>query len=281
VLDFGCGAGRVLRHFLNEADVGELHGCDIDEPSIRWLEENLSPPLHAFVNGESPPLPRPDGYFDLIWAASVFTHITDEWAEWLLEMHRLLADDGLLISSFLGCDMSQDIAAEPWDEDRIGMNILNYGNPWDHGGPNVLHSPWWIRAHWGRAFEVVDLHEKGFATPSVHGPNHRQSVSHGCVLLRKRNVEVTPEDLRRPEPDEPREDAAIRHNVDQLHNETARLYQHVTAIGAQVTGLQDALAASEERVETLQTKLAELRESRSWRLTRPLRNAAKVLGRDR
>ena len=34
VLDFGCGAGRTLRHFVTEAEVGEFHGCDIDGPSI-------------------------------------------------------------------------------------------------------------------------------------------------------------------------------------------------------------------------------------------------------
>jgi 2-polyprenyl-3-methyl-5-hydroxy-6-metoxy-1,4-benzoquinol methylase len=45
ILDFGCGAGLTLRHFLAEAEVGEFHGCDIDEPSIAWLEANLSPPF--------------------------------------------------------------------------------------------------------------------------------------------------------------------------------------------------------------------------------------------
>ncbi|MBV9363211.1 MAG: class I SAM-dependent methyltransferase, partial [Solirubrobacterales bacterium] len=43
-----------------------------------------------------------EGYFDLIFAWSVYTHITDRWAEWLLEHHRVLADDGLLFASFIG-----------------------------------------------------------------------------------------------------------------------------------------------------------------------------------
>jgi hypothetical protein len=43
-------AGRTLRHFLAEAEVGEFHGCDIDEPSIAWLEANLSPPFTVVVN---------------------------------------------------------------------------------------------------------------------------------------------------------------------------------------------------------------------------------------
>jgi len=91
VLDFGCGAGRTLRHFLPEAAVGEFWGCDIDDASISWLREHLSPPLRVFNNAAGPPLPQPDGYFDLIWAISVFTHVTDRWSEWLAELHRALA----------------------------------------------------------------------------------------------------------------------------------------------------------------------------------------------
>ncbi|MCA1697943.1 MAG: class I SAM-dependent methyltransferase [Actinobacteria bacterium] len=58
--------------------------------------------MHVFQTGEIPPLPQPDAYFDLVWATSVFTHISDHWSAWLLELHRLLKDGGLLIATFLG-----------------------------------------------------------------------------------------------------------------------------------------------------------------------------------
>lgn len=101
ILDFGCGPGKALRHFLPEAERCEFYGCDIHEPSIRWLAENFSPPLEVFVCSEAPPLPQPDEHFDLIWAMSVFTHLTDYWSDWLLELHRLLRPDGRLIATFL------------------------------------------------------------------------------------------------------------------------------------------------------------------------------------
>src|SRR4051794_14301874 len=41
VLDFGCGAGRTLRHFGAEAERAEFWGCDIDAPSIAWLEKHM------------------------------------------------------------------------------------------------------------------------------------------------------------------------------------------------------------------------------------------------
>ena len=50
VLDFGCGAGRTLRHFRDEARVAEVWGIDIDADSIAWLANTLCPPLHVQRN---------------------------------------------------------------------------------------------------------------------------------------------------------------------------------------------------------------------------------------
>ena len=214
MLDFGCGAGKYLRHLLPEAEQGEVWGCDIQEPQIEWLREHLSPPLRVFVNGTEPPLPGiPGDFFDLITAASVFTHITDAWARWIVEMHRVLKPGGLLVASFLGNGMSQPIAQEPWDEDRVGMNVLRQWQGWEAGGPSVLHSPWWLRAHWGRALEIERIRE---------APHEGW---HGLVVARKRDDGRTPtvEELEAPERNEPREVLALRHNVRQLEREAAIL----------------------------------------------------------
>jgi hypothetical protein len=72
-------------------------------------------------------------------------------------MHRLLRKGGFLILSFLGEGVYEQIAGEPYDAGRVGGNQIEIAKPWPQGGPSVLHSPWWLQAHWGRAFEVVDL----------------------------------------------------------------------------------------------------------------------------
>ncbi|MDQ3678006.1 MAG: class I SAM-dependent methyltransferase [Actinomycetota bacterium] len=211
VLDFGCGSGKVMRHFLPEAQDCELWGCDIDEPSIAWLQRELSPPLHAFVNGEAPPLHQPDAMFDLVWSVSVFTHLTDHWAGWLAELHRVLAPGGLAIISFLGGAMYEAWTGAEWNADRIGMTVLDHGQDWGLGGPTVFHSPWWLRAHWGRAFEIVQMRE---------GTAPRE---HGLVVLRRRSVEVSVSELERIDPHEPREIAALSHQVALLQLESAGL----------------------------------------------------------
>jgi SAM-dependent methyltransferase len=196
-----------------------------------------SAPAHRSGQPSGAPLPREDGSFDLIYAFSVFTHISDAWSAWLLELHRLLAPGGLLVASFLGTGHSEAIAGEPWEEERIGMNVLRAHQSWEFGGPMVLMSPWWIREHWGRAFDIVTLRDEG--TPEVHG----------LVVARPRPDAPTRAELERIDPHEPREIAALQHNIRQLRRESAA----GDAEGARV-------ARSFER-------------SRSWRLTAPLRRA--------
>jgi SAM-dependent methyltransferase len=270
VLDFGCGAGRTLRHFLREAATAEIWGCDLDAESIEWLEGNLSPPLRVFRNDADPPLPQPDGYFDLIWAVSVFTHLVESWSAWLLELRRVLRPDGLLVATFMGEGMSEIIAGEPWDEARTGMNVLRYGQPWELGGPMVLHSPWWIEEHWGRAFEVLEIVPRGFGTDPEIGQGT-------AVLTPKEGGTVSRADLERIDRDDPREVAALQHNVIQLRAELGdvrRAHDHYRA----------EAEAQCARADQLESTTSSLLESNSWRITRPLRRVAEIsraLGRGR
>jgi SAM-dependent methyltransferase len=211
VLDFGCGAGRTLRHFQPEAGQAEFVGCDIDAESIGWVNSHLSGTARGVVSGEWPPLPFADDSFDLVYALSVFTHLTDSWSAWLLELRRVLAPGGLLIASFLGEGMSSTIAREAWDEDRIGMNVLLAHRPWHRGGPMVMLSPWWIREHWGRAFAIESIDDGAV------------SGAQGLVVARPAGGEVTAAELEHVDLGEPRELMALRHNVQQLRAESAAL----------------------------------------------------------
>lgn len=91
VLDFGCAAGRVLRFFPRTC---ELWGVDISGRHIDWCQRNL-PDLNFATTTTEPHLPFEDGYFDLVYCASVFTHISDLADSWLLELRRILKPAGL------------------------------------------------------------------------------------------------------------------------------------------------------------------------------------------
>jgi SAM-dependent methyltransferase len=249
VLDFGSGPGRTLKEFLAEANTAEFWGIDIDSTSVRELSATVCPPMQTAQCGYWPPLGFESGSFNLAWAISVFTHLTDNSLSWLLELHRVLEPGGFLIANYMGRWTSELVAGEPWDEDRVGMNVFRHSHPWSDGGPLVLISDWWLREHWGRAFDVVEI------APRIHNSS--------WALLRKRDVRLTVDDISRPG-DDPREHHAVRHNLlrAQLEIEYAE------------ARLADAESDSAE-------KLAAMREhyeqSRSWKVTRPLRELMRIV----
>jgi SAM-dependent methyltransferase len=219
VLDFGCGSARVLRHFEHEARGGRFQGCDIDEPSVRWAQANLNPPFELFVNGPEPPLPLADGELDLVWAMSVFTHITDRWADWLVELHRVLARGGILIASFLGEGMWTPLVGEPYVEDEIGMAVLQH---WDGPYAWVFHSEWWLREHWGRAFDALAIDQPPRAADGA------PQITHSYVALRRRDEQRTARELERADPG-PRELAALRTSLRLARRELAELHGQLGA----------------------------------------------------
>jgi SAM-dependent methyltransferase len=95
VLDFGCAEGRVLRFFPRKED-SVRWGVDINAERIAWAQQHLSPPFLFATTTTAPHLPFEDGYFDLVYALSVFTHISDLADAWFLELLRVLRPNGYI-----------------------------------------------------------------------------------------------------------------------------------------------------------------------------------------
>jgi SAM-dependent methyltransferase len=272
VLDFGCGTGRSLTHFEEEAASGEFWGSDIDGDSIDWASANLSPPFRFARNDALPPLPFPDGKFDLVYGFSVFTHLLDSWSAWLLEIHRVLAVGGYGVFTFLGEGMIGDLTGRRWDPDSVGMISLDAGRPWLIGGPNALHSEWWLRSHWGRAFLVE--HVEPYRDPT--GPR-----GHGLVVIRKDDRPLpSRQELEDVVAGDPRELRSLQLNVELLLERSARLWQaNGSTTDAAAAPAGDDSAAAE--IALLRRRLDEMTRSRSWRLTAPLRALRRSLAERR
>ena len=102
VLDFGCGCGRTLRWLLQAGHSAEFYGVDVDREAVAWCAEH-HPQASFSVNHAEPPLPFPDGFFDVVYCLSVFTHLNETMQDaWIVELHRLLSPGGVVLISVHG-----------------------------------------------------------------------------------------------------------------------------------------------------------------------------------
>jgi SAM-dependent methyltransferase len=111
LLDFGCGCGRVLRHWAG-LEGPAIHGSDYNERLVGWCAANL-PFVTASVNELAPPLRYEDEQFDLVYAISVFTHLPHDLERaWIDELSRIAAPGGLLLLTTHGDSYADRLDAD-------------------------------------------------------------------------------------------------------------------------------------------------------------------------
>jgi ubiquinone/menaquinone biosynthesis C-methylase UbiE len=102
VLDFGCGAGRQLLQFTRQYPHWKMSGCDVDFDVIKFIHKAY-PQVDAYTSSFDPPLKYADGTFDMLYAVSIFSHLSfDDCKLWLAELSRVLRPGGLALLTFNG-----------------------------------------------------------------------------------------------------------------------------------------------------------------------------------
>jgi SAM-dependent methyltransferase len=101
ILEFGCSAGRQLRHLRRRLDEGEVWGVDLSTEHIFWIQQHLDKRFRVLAVSSDAHLPFRDGFFDFIYAGSVFTHLDDLADAWFLELSRVVRKGGLLYLTIL------------------------------------------------------------------------------------------------------------------------------------------------------------------------------------
>lgn len=174
ILDFGCGAGRVLRHW--ESLRGPtLHGTDYNPTLISWCQKNL-PFVRFQLNELGGGLAYPNESFDLIYALSVFTHL-DEPLQffWIRELSRVLRPGGYLFITTHGEHYLPQLAAEEQERFRHGEIVVVGSRREGSNDCATFHPESYVRSTLAEGLEVVDFVPEGALG------NPRQDV----FLLRK------------------------------------------------------------------------------------------------
>lgn len=160
VLDLGCGCGRVLRHWDGTRGP-RFFGTDYNPAGPEWGRTHL-PGISFGVNQLAPPLPYAAGYFDLVYAVSVFTHFPgDLQRPWIEELHRIIEPGGILMLTLSGeGDFGRLTEAERAKFRRGELVELDIR----YAGTNMCsayHPEEYVRSNWSDLFRIHEIYKEG------------------------------------------------------------------------------------------------------------------------
>ena len=190
----------------------------------RLLQANSSPPFTVVANQlQNTTVAFPDGHFDLIYAISAFTHITDEWAD----MARRTAPPpmpgaaSLLVTTHgPGARPTTAFGEISWDDDRIGMPTFEINHPLGRRRPVGVYLSRGIREkHSGAA-----VRRRGDRA-GVGSSATRRSwpwTNNGYVMMRKLERGCSVEELQRVDPSHSAKVAALSFQNQVLLDELRR-----------------------------------------------------------
>lgn len=167
VLDLGGASGRLSRHFCYQHKI-ETWLCDLNNRHIRWVNEFL-PGIITFQNTGYPTLPVESNYFDLVVAASIFTHVDILDTAWVAEIRRILRPGGTAYitvhTEHTWSNMKEDFVVYKYIKDHPDFDSEKLKQPMpervtfrsakhtSYATHNFYHSNY-IKKHWGRLLRV-------------------------------------------------------------------------------------------------------------------------------
>jgi SAM-dependent methyltransferase len=159
VLDFGCGCGRVTRYFRDHH--GDVAGSDVNRDAVAWCRTNL--PFARFeVNGLAPPLAFDDASFDLVYALSVFTHLTaDLQLAWRDELHRVLRPGGRLLVTTHGRSYLQRLDEDERARFERGELVVRWAEVVGSNLCSAYHPERYLRDTFADGFTFLELEAEG------------------------------------------------------------------------------------------------------------------------
>src|SRR5262245_10688741 len=175
LLDFGCGCGRVTRHWAR-LDGPEIHGSDYNRALVAWCEANLRFARFA-VNGLQPPLAYEPGSFDLVYGISVLTHLPEDLGrDWIVELGRILSPGGLLLLTTHGAGYVDRL--EPGERSRYeaGEVVVRWPSTAGTNLCTTFHPESYVRTRLAPELELLEL------TPEAGTPGGR---GQDLVVFRK------------------------------------------------------------------------------------------------
>ena len=162
ILDFGCGCGRVIRHW-RPLTTAALYGSDSNPALVEWCSSNL-----GFAEFQSntlePRLDYADEQFEFAYALSVFTHMPEALQQpWMSELWRILRPGGHLLITTQGEEYVPKLSDVERARYRAGSIVVRYGEAAGTNLCSVYHPEQYVRERLAGHFSVVSSHPRSAA----------------------------------------------------------------------------------------------------------------------
>ena len=160
ILDFGCGCGRVIRHWRG-LDRVRVCGTDYNPYLIAWCRANL--PFAEFeVNDGAPGLRHEDEAFELIYSVSVFTHLSEALQRpWMEELRRIVAPGGLVILTLMGEALLEGLSPAERERFTAGEIVVTADDRSGTNSCNAYHPERYLREELTEGFAVLEYEPEG------------------------------------------------------------------------------------------------------------------------
>ncbi len=123
ILDFGCGCGRIARHWRSFEEL-KMYGTDINPKLIEWSRKNLTFGQFSTNRLESS-LKYADNSFDFVFAVAVFGHFREELQKhWMKELYRVLKPQGFLLVTIKGKNRIGELTDKEAAKFRSGRFVV-------------------------------------------------------------------------------------------------------------------------------------------------------------
>jgi SAM-dependent methyltransferase len=168
VLDFGCGVGRIIRHWNQSQKKPVLHGTDYNSDLIKWCQNNLTA-CNFRVNPLLGSLPYDSETFNFIYSFSVFTHLKEQLQfHWIDELSRVLKPGGYIYLTTHGKHYLPVLDSAEQEQFLNGHLVVREQQLSGSNLCAVFHPPTYVRDVLTRNLVVADFVECGAQGDSMH-----------------------------------------------------------------------------------------------------------------
>jgi len=156
LLDFGCGCGRIMRHW-KILDGPKLYGTDYNPYLIGWCQQAF--PFATFTtNGLATQLAYEDHQFDFVYTISIFTHLDEALqAFWMAELTRVLKLGGFLLLTVHGTTRVHELTPEQRQQFASGELVVSGSEGAGSNSCRAYHPEPYVRRVLARELTIIDF----------------------------------------------------------------------------------------------------------------------------